>query len=194
MASYTFASEPTVPTAANLTFGQFTRANVNQDLLAGAFRSDTWNVSGAIDTAEYVSFTIQPAANRQFTFTDLAVDLVSTKKAGSHDGGPIHLDIRIFTLDGSSQLAALGDTALTANDSLKHVTWNFADLMSSAGFTVRVYGWGAENPSGALSLDNFDVNGSVTPVPEPVNVALGLFAVVALGVTAGRRALEARRA
>lgn len=49
--------------------------------------------------------------------------------------------------------------------------------------------------SGSMSFDNFDVSAStITPVPEPVNVALGFFAVLAIGMTVGRRLLKARQA
>lgn len=118
--------------------------------------------------------------------------MVSTKKAGIHDGGPLHFDLRIFSFDGTVELASLGDTALSANDSTRHITWDF-DLTSINGFTVRLYGWAAENASGALSVDNFALNGSIAPVPEPVNAALGWFAASGLVVTMGRRALQARK-
>jgi hypothetical protein len=49
--------------------------------------------------------------------------------------------------------------------------------------------------NGSFSFDNLALSASsITPVPEPVNVALGFFAVVALGVTVGRRVLKARAA
>jgi hypothetical protein len=44
--------------------------------------------------------------------------------------------------------------------------------------------------AGNFEIDNLDISASsITPVPEPVNVALGCFAVICLGVTVGRRFL-----
>ena len=198
LASYTFATEASVPSVANLNFGQFTRANLSADSTptSGEFGASAWTTGNLIDTGEYISFTIQVAANHQFTFTDLDFDIVSSqKKGGVNHGGPTRLDVRIFSLDGTTQLVAWGTQNLAANDTSAHKTWNFSDLTTSSGFSVRIYGWKAEDSVGSLSIDNFDVNGSViSPVPEPVNVALGLFALIGLGVTVGRRALAARRA
>ena len=197
LASYTFGTESSVPTVANLTFGQFTRVNLSLDStpVTGEFGSSAWTAAGSINTAEYVSFTIQPAANHQFTFTDLALDVVSSqKKGGANHGGATRMDIRIFSLDGITQLAAFGTQSLPANDTTTHKTWDFSDLTTSSGFTVRIYGWKAEDSIGSLSFDNVDINGSVTPVPEPANVALGIFAVIATGVALSRRAWKTRGA
>ncbi len=197
LASYTFETESSVPTVANLTFGQFTRVNLGLDStpVTGEFGSSAWTTGGSINTAEYVSFTVQPAADHQFTFTDLALDTISSqKKGGANHGGATRLDIRIFSLDGLTQLAAFGMQSLPANDVSVHKTWDFSDLTTSSGFSVRIYGWKAEDSIGSLSFDNIDINGSVTPVPEPANVALGIFGAGAIGVTLGRRVLKTRRA
>lgn len=55
----------------------------------------------------------------------------------------------------------------------------------------RIYMWDP-NGSSTMYFDNITLNANVVPVPEPINVALGVFGLCAVGFAAGRRYLRKR--
>ena len=186
LGTYDFATESAVPTTAGMTFGAFSRANVTAAAVAGEFSSSAWTIASSLDTAEYVQFTLTPSSGT-ITFSSFSFFIDSHKaNGGGNDGGPNDLAIRLFaSSDLSTVLAA--QTYTGVQDTRQTLTFDPADQTSAAGFTIRLYGWNAENASGALSFDNVAVDGSLSAVPEPANVALLVFGVAALGVWTGRR-------
>ena len=104
--------------------------------------------------------------------------------------------MQLAIFDSSNLGSALAmSSALTGARALTSFSYAPADLTSANGFTIRLYGWSTAGNAadGFLNLDNVVVNGDLTPVPEPVNVALALFGVGAVGWTASRRWHQARR-
>ena len=45
LGTYNFGTESTVPTAAGMTFGAFSRANVTAATVSGEFSSSAWNIT-----------------------------------------------------------------------------------------------------------------------------------------------------
>ena len=121
------------------------------------------------------------------TFNSLSFLIDSSRaQGGGHDGGPNTVEVRLFASGNlGTVLASQSYTGL--QNQRQTFTFDPADQTSSAGFTVRFYGWSAENAAGTLSFDNVAVDGSLSAVPEPANVALLVFGVGAMGVWTGRR-------
>ena len=191
--TYTFATPTSVPTAANTTFGVFSRVGPTAEAPSGMFGSSAFSQSG-LNTAQYVQFTVAPASGYQVTLSSLAFTYASeAANNGGQHGGPDNLQMRIF--DSSDLGSALATSStLTGARALTSFAYDPADLSSANGFTIRIYGWSTSgNSDGFLNLDNVEVNGGLTPVPEPTNVALALFGLLAVGCTAGRRWQQARR-
>lgn len=186
LGTYNFAAESAVPAIAGMTFGAFSRANVTAATVSGEFSSSAWNITSSIDTAEYVQFTLTPSSGT-LTFSSLSFLIDSHKANGQgNDGGPNNVEVRLFA-SGNLSTALASQTYPGVQDSRQTLTFDPADQTSAAGFTIRLYGWSAENAAGTLSFDNVAVDGSLSAVPEPVNVALLAFGVGAMGMWTGRR-------
>ena len=184
------ASTPTG--VANFQFGQFSRVNVGAVSAATSFKSDGWEQTASQNLSEYVQFTLTPINGQQFTFEEIRFNIQRSSQ------GPLNGEVRIFlgtpsadtTAPDRSQTFSPGTTPST-------VTWNFADLATGANqpITIRFYGWNSANLQGDLLLDEVQIYGTVaTPVPEPVNVALGIFGLAAVGTFFVRRFRKLRRA
>ncbi len=89
----------------------------------------------------------------------------------------------------SPEAIAVGPTATPNNDILGGINLaNNQVLHLRFAFSAT----SANNGSDDFNIDNLILSANITPVPEPVNVALCSFAVICLGVTAGRRFLARR--
>ncbi len=185
LGTYNFATESAVPVAAGMTFGAFARANVTAATVSGEFSSSAWTIATSIDTTEYVQFTLLPASGT-ITFSSLSFFIDSHKANGANDGGPNNVEVRLFA-SGNLGTVLASQTYNGVQDTKQTLTFDPADQTSAAGFTVRLYGWNAENAAGTLSFDNVAVDGSLSAVPEPVSVALLAFGVGAMGMWTGRR-------
>ena len=81
-------------------------------------------------------------------------------------------------VDGANNFQYLFDSLSSAqNGSL--VTLNSAYDSLTSAVTFRFYGWNAEADSGTFSIDNVNIIGSVTVVPEPSTLALATLGGVA---------------
>ena len=173
--TYTFSTANTDVPAANsgITFGAFT---VNGGLTENAwdqaaqrFGATGWAPSG---TADYVSFVLTPTpASGGYTLNNLSFEVYNNFNMGlkGNDGwwqiwsGTTELASGSYTLP-----AVNGNATITPA-----VSVNFSDPL-----TIRLAGYGHDNgKDGILQFDNVLVGG-VNMVPEPVNVALGIFAGV----------------
>ena len=69
----------------------------------------------------------------------------------------------------------------------QNLSFNSASLANGTTYEVRFWAAGG-NGNGEIDFDNVQVNASsVTPVPEPANVALAIFGCVLGGAFACRR-------
>lgn len=83
----------------------------------------------------------------------------------------------------------VGTGTFDENGTAVAMTFTGAEYDGLSSVEVRLYMWDP-NGSQEMLFDNVTLNGSV--VPEPVNVALGVFGLCAVGFTAGRRYLRKR--
>jgi hypothetical protein len=90
----------------------------------------------------------------------------------------------------SPETIAIGATATPNSDILTGISLANNDVLHLQ-FALGAPTVG--NGAGDFDIDSLIISASsITPVPEPVNVALGIFAVTAIGVTAVRRFLTRR--
>jgi hypothetical protein len=188
VSTYTFSpNETTVPTAVDLTFGTFQRQNVTAATQSGTLRSSGWNTGSSVDLTEYVEFTISVTPGNQLTLSSLSFAINSSKSSGNNDGGPLNLRVSVLagifapgSGNGNTPLTSLSQS-ISANGKSQTITWDLPDQTTTTGFTLRFYGWGAENTSGTLAFDNVAVTTTVAPVPEPVTTSACAFGMVFLG-------------
>ena len=160
-----------------------------------AFRADSYNLSNTRNNAQYYSFTITPTAgymlnlggNGALTF-DISRNAVITSWTFSYA-------VRC-SLDGYASDIATG--SISANNSWVNQSVNLSSAFNSqaGGVTFRIVVWDNATPLASGynfgNVDNVILNGTVAPVPEPVNTALGVFGLCVVGVGVGRRYLRNR--
>jgi hypothetical protein len=179
---YGFASgDATVPSQANMNYGAFSRVGVAAGTLSGWFASSGWAKAGVVNTAQYVQFVLTPSSGYSLGLQSMTFDDIRNSK------GPANGEVQIFLGSG---LTLMGTQTFTPGTSSTSVSFDFADFSTANAqpVTIRFYGWNAFNGGNDndLSFDNVAFTGSVNPVPEPVNVALGIFAAVVIVANAAR--------
>ena len=175
--TYTFSTGNADVPAANegITFGAFT-AN-------GLLTVDTWDSATARygatgwapgGTADYVSFVLTPTPTVSgYTLATLSFEVytLNNHMSGRGDSGWWQI------WSGTSELAS-GSFALPTVVGGSEIITPAVNVNFSDALTIRLAGLGHDNGrDGDLGFDNVLVGG-VSPVPEPVNVALGIFAGV----------------
>lgn len=170
------------PTAANVTFGSFTRVGVNSASAADQFGSAGWTTGGTLNINEYVQFVVTPVAGFSLNVEQVAFQVQRLDSFGGLFGAaPTSGQVSIFK--NSDLVNAVATQAFTPSTTLSSVTFNFADFNSGVGqgVTVRFYGWNAAGGIFGINLGQLNFGSvafSATVVPEPVNVALGVFGTV----------------
>jgi hypothetical protein len=187
LGTYTFTGadpggDTSVPTAANMTFGAFSRVGVTAVSVNDVFQSGDWTQGTPQDFTEYVQFVLTPNSGYRLDLTSITFDVARQNDHSPHNG-----EVRIFL--GNTLI--LKGSQTFATDPAQNVNFNFTDFSTAnnESVTVRFYGWNADG-SQWLQFDNVAVNGSVTAVPEPVHYALGVFGLMFVGLRGGRFCLR----
>lgn len=131
-----------------------------------AVSASSWTVGGFNPAGnDYVEFTVGPKVG--FTLSLTGVELDSRRSST----GPVNWQLRssLDAFAASLGSAAPGNGTWTANQTVA-LNGAFAALASEV--TFRVYGYNASGTSGTLRLDNLEVLGIATPVPEPADLGL----------------------
>jgi len=180
--SFAADSQPTGASVSSMTRGPGVN---NNDTAADAFTGTAWTTSSVLDENDYYTFTITPEANFLVTLTRLELD---ERRSGTGIGAWAVYS----SLD--SYGAALGtftvpdDTNTRVNQGVD-LPGGFVDLPSAV--TFRIYGYLAEGAAGTWRIDNVELLGDVTPVPEPAE--WGLICVVGLLGVCGLHTWRERR-
>ena len=170
---YTFDTANTdVPAANNgITFGQLTG---NGAIKAGSWSSSSqrYNTSGWPTTSsatDYLGFVLTPApAQAGYSLTSLSFQVTPLKHmATAANSGRWEISSGTSTASGYFTVPAEGTTSTISTEP----AFNFA---FSSDVTLRFFALGTAGASGEMAFDNISLGG-VSPVPEPVNVALGVF-------------------
>lgn len=191
--------DPTpVPTATGVTFGSFAAttgmsANPNASVrfsfttnaLGGINLDNNFaNFTGTIDLARYYEVTLVPISGFTLNIDTIAFTIQRSGTGirnyavrGSDDGFGANLSASIspanvnLAVDGNNAFQySLDANANAQNGSLISLGAAYDALTSAT--TFRFYGWNAEALTGTFSIDNVNIVGSVTPVPEPSIIAL----------------------
>jgi hypothetical protein len=133
--------------------------------------------------ASVLTFTLN-TSGATFAFSSLTFDYNRADSTKS----PNTITWSYTTSGGAS--GNLGTSALTGTG-LKtdgSVILSTVTLPPSQTFTLTgtLSGGTATGSPGDLSFDNFVFNSSVTPIPEPIHLAMGIFGLIFVGTGAGR--------
>jgi len=144
------------------------------------YNASSWNTT-SLDTTAYFTFTLTPNSGFKVNFTDFVYT------GQTSPTGPTSFAFRSSVDSFASDIGSPTATGTTID--LSGVTYQ--DV--SSAITFRLYGWGASGTAGTFSVNDFTFDGTVSAIPEPVNVALAIFGGIGAGVWGVRRWL-ARRA
>lgn len=151
------------------------------------FSSSAWTTETSRDANDYYEFTLTPNNGYLMTLTR-----VETDERRSDTG------IRIWEIYSSVDSYATALATFNVSAANVYRTDQGVDLSSSfanlgSGVTFRFYGFDADNVAGTWRVDNVQLFGDITPVPEPVNVALAIFGGIGAAVWGVRRFANRRQ-
>ena len=153
------AANQTNPQPSGATFSDFTRTNLNPDIVPRSNEFDTigWSLNGQ-DLTKYEGFTITASPGHLLDLTSLTFSTVQYL-TGATQG-----QVALF-LNGSTTAYA----TLNYQWANSPVTFNFTPLTNANNVTVaefRFYGWMAGALVGSDGLANVATNGTIALVPE----------------------------
>ena len=127
---------------------------------AGSFSAKAWSTVG-LEQNDYFSFSLAPSPGYEMTLEELSLD---ERRSGT--------GIRDWSLRSSldsfiNDLAVFSvpDNTMTRSDqAVELLPALFSGLSDAIEF--RIYGYHAEGPLGTWRIDNVDLRGAITPVPE----------------------------
>ena len=171
------------------TFSDFTRTG-GLTVMPGApsnntFGTETWNLTGSIDTTQYEGFSITAGAGVHLNLTSLSFDLQLKPS------GPVNFEVGLF-LNGSSTAYATLD--LTPTSTLTTYNFDFTDLTDADNVTLaefKFFGWNAAATGGGIVLDNVITNGAI--VPEASSGWSALLPISLSAYSLGQAVLRQRR-
>jgi len=198
LANYTFnastgASSVTEPGSTPGTFGSPTLTpSFNDPNFNGtdtvAIRAASSSIPDARSASDYFNFTIAPTAGNSLNLSGTAALTFEYSRDTFNFTRQFHWVVQ-SSVDGFTADLASGVTVAAA-------TWAPASVDLPSGFDLqntsvefRILVWDDGEFNGGHSgyFDNVVLNGTVVPIPEPINVALGVFGLCVVGASVGRR-------
>ncbi len=160
-----------------------------------AFRADSANLSNTRNNAQYYSFTITPSSGYMLNLGGTGALTFDISKNQTITSWTFSYAVR-SSIDAYASDLATG--AVSANNSWASQSVNLSSAFNSqaSAVTFRMIVWDNATPLASGfnfgNMDNVKLSGTVAPVPEPVNVALGVFGFCAVVVGVSRRYLRKR--
>lgn len=149
------------------TVGSMTRGSgLTADTTAGTFNSSSWTTGLSADANDYYTFSITPHSGISMSLTRLELD--ERRSASGIRNWSVRSSLDSFGSDLA--LFSVPDDISTRTDQAVALNSAFGSLTSSLEF--RIYGFAAESGSGTWRIDNVQLSGTLTAVPEPHEYAL----------------------
>jgi hypothetical protein len=140
----------------------------------GTFSSKSWTTASVLDSTDYYSFSITPSTGFGMTLTSLALD--ERRSLTGIRNWSVRSSLDSFASDLASFAVSDNDDTRTAQSTALGSA--FQSLTSSLEF--RIYAFSAEAGTGTWRIDNVQLSGTLTAVPEPHEYAI----VAGLGLLA----------
>jgi hypothetical protein len=182
LGQYTFESKTLAASsvATGVAFGNFTKNGTPTLTPQGTFLEvNNWSL--AYDPGNYIQYTLHPTSGNQLSLSYI----IYQAWRGSESAAPKTLRVEVF-LGAVSQ----GSETYTLPATASSHTFDFTDFSASASDTVsvRFFAYDGTATDKNVWFDNVQTWGTVTAVPEPVNLALAICGLVLGGGALGRRA------
>jgi hypothetical protein len=156
---------------------------------SGYLRTGNYNIS---PTPTYWSFQITP--NTSITLGSLSASLWRNS-IGNYNLQTLSFGVFQASATGVASPISFGSftvTSLSTTPTAMTASFNPVPLTANTPYEIRFWisGSGAGSPAGDINFDDLRVDVTGASVPEPVNIALIVFALGGTGVYAGRRWLR----
>jgi len=127
-----------------------------------------------------LTFTLTAGAS--FAFSNLSFDYTRTDVIKSPN-----TITWTYSINGGAQ-QSLGSSTLSGHDTWNNDSVSLSSVTLGSGQTLSLVGTlsGGTSGNGTLMFDNFNFSSGVTPVPEPIHHAMGIFGLIFIGTGAGR--------
>jgi len=188
-------SQPTNATVSVISRGSGIGSGKNDPEFNYTFTGNNFVTDATLDITndEYFTFTVTPDVGFQMDLTSIEVDILQQRVAPEKfvwrsdivDSFGTNLDNE-FSIAAPGAAAPSGTINTTTGLTANLDNSDFGTITGSVEF--RLYGWDAIDSSGQrrMAIDNLQVFGSVSPVPEPSESA-ALMGVFGLALLACRR-------
>jgi hypothetical protein len=190
---------------ANSAANTFSSVNFGQSFANAGFpgnatisiRGDTAMSDTISGTSDYFSFTITPNATPGLGFrlnlTSLTFDFADSFNGAHRLSYEVRSSVDNFAaaIAGGTGTTTAASTWASENVNLTGGAFTFFD---NTAVTFHILVADDNAATGFGYLDNVVLNGNVTPVPEPINVALAVFGLSLAGAGVGRRLYSRSRA
>jgi hypothetical protein len=167
------ASDQTNSQPSGVTFGDFTRTNVNAAPMPGdTFGSISWSQNGSLDSTVFESFSITADIGFHLNLSSL------TFTAQRSATGPQNMEVGLFVSGSASPYATFDFSPST---STTPYTFNFTALTDNDNVTTatfKFFGWNAGGAGGQLYLDDVGTYGAISSLPEASTLPAILFLVL----------------
>jgi hypothetical protein len=147
---------------------------------AGTFSSKSWTTVSVLDATDYYSFSITPSTGFGMTLTSLVLD--ERRSSTGIRNWSVRSSLDSFASDLASFAVPDNDDVRTSQSTALGSA--FESLTS--GLEFRIYGYSSESGAGTWRIDNVQLSGTLTAVPEPHEYAI-VAGLGLLGFTAWRR-------
>lgn len=167
-ASFPVDSQPSNAVAGVMERGM----GVSPSPASGTFSANSWS-TGGLDVNEYFAFSLTPNPGFKFSLTELQVD-ERRSGTGIRDWS-LRSSLDAFAADIGTAFSVPDNTSTRSDQTIDLSGGLFDDLTNTIEF--RFFGFNAESGSGTWRLDNVELFGTITPVPEisgSIWIALGL--------------------
>lgn len=156
---------------------------------AGSLQVHKNNMATAQDLTRYIEFTITAANGYALNLNGNLLTFDSSRNGGTPTAAS--WGVR-SSVDGFAANLATG-TSGTSGWTGGNVALTGNQFNGLTTITFRIYSW-ESGVNEHLFYDNINLNGSLTPVPEPANIALGIFGLGSLAAFLVRRFRKSQQA
>jgi hypothetical protein len=140
----------------------FTRGSgVNASSAAGAFSASAWS-KGELALDDYFSFSLTPASGYQVSLSELQLD---ERRSGTGIRDWVARSSLDDFASNIGRVNSVPDSLVTRTDQTISLANGTFDRIGGP-VEFRIYGFNAESASGTWRLDNVELFGTLTPVPE----------------------------
>jgi hypothetical protein len=191
---FTATPDPAYGTYATLgAFGAGSGTKVTGSTTPGYGGANGYAIAGNYNNSPstYISFTITPQNVSAFALSTIGFQVRQVEtgaKALTTFNAAIYDSANTLVYSSSPQTLPAASTVWSA----ANFTFTGATLTPDSTYTVRMWALGG-SPSSLMYIDDLEVNAGLTPVPEPVNLALVLFSLGGGGFCAIRRFMHRKK-